>query len=221
MRIPQTQTVAHLDAEHAQHRLRLALRTAEHQHQVARTGLNGRSDRLKVFRRIELVDRRLECAVFADTQSHQTLRTDLRTLHPFGEFVSLLAGIARCTRDSDGAHIFSILEDTEPVALHQRGDLVDLHPETDVRLVAAIIVHRVEPAHPRNLRRDLHTDDLLEEVAHHSLEHVEHVLLLHEAHLAVDLRELRLRKQRTIWKYRSYPATISSCLNVCGLCGKA
>ncbi len=29
------------------------------------------------------------------------------------------------------------------------------------------------------------------------------------------------RRHRAIWKYRSKPPTISSCLNSCGLCGKA
>jgi aspartyl-tRNA synthetase len=40
-------------------------------------------------------------------------------------------------------------------------------------------------------------------------------------HQNMMLRAASSRKQGAIWKYRSKPATISSCLNCCGACGSA
>jgi len=56
----------------------------------------------------------------------------------------------------------------------------------------------------------------------------EDVVLIDERHLHVELVELprersarasSSRKHGAIWKYRSNPATIRSCLNCCGACG--
>ena len=76
--------------------------------------------------------------------------------------------------------------------MHLVRDLVDGHPEADVRLVGTVVVHRVVPSHPWERIGNLDADSVPEHLPHHSLEGVEDVLLLYEAHLAVDLGELRL-----------------------------
>ena len=48
------------------------------------------------------------------------------------------------------------------------------------------------PAHTREGRLDIEIEQLLEEIAGHPLEDRQHILLLDEAHLTVDLSELRL-----------------------------
>ena len=67
-----------------------------------------------------------------------------------------------------------------------------LHPEADVRLVGPVIVHSVEPAHPRKGVRYVHIQDILEKGTHHTLERVKHIIPLDKGHLAVYLGELRL-----------------------------
>ena len=48
------------------------------------------------------------------------------------------------------------------------------------------------PAHTREGRLDIEIEQLLEEIAGHTLEDRQHIFLLDEAHLTVDLSELRL-----------------------------
>ena len=69
---------------------------------------------------------------------------------------------------------------------------MQLHLETDIRLVAAVIVHRLIPGNTRDGTLDIKTVNRLEQARHHTLEHVQHILLLDETHLAVNLRKLRL-----------------------------
>src|SRR5688572_9362780 len=67
-----------------------------------------------------------------------------------------------------------------------------LHPEAEIRLVAAVIAHRLIVGHPEEGSMELLAEDGLEEVLGHSLEGVEHIVALHEGHLAIDLGELGL-----------------------------
>ena len=57
---------------------------------------------------------------------------------------------------------------------------MDLHVETDIRLVASIEIHRVIPTHTWNLRSDFHVQDILEKSPHHALEGIQDILLLHK-----------------------------------------
>ena len=69
---------------------------------------------------------------------------------------------------------------------------MDGHAETYIRFVRTILVHSIVPAHARERIRNIHVKNTLEELSHHRLEGVQHILLLHERHLAVDLCKLRL-----------------------------
>ena len=71
-------------------------------------------------------------------------------------------------------------------------ELDELHTEACIRLIRAIALHRIVPAHTREGRLDIEIKQLLEEIAGHTLEDRQHILLLDEAHLTVDLSELRL-----------------------------
>ena len=69
---------------------------------------------------------------------------------------------------------------------------MDGHAEAYIRLVGTIFVHGIIPAHARKRIRNIHIKDILEERPHHLLECIQHILLLHERHFAVNLRELWL-----------------------------
>ena len=191
-RIAQAEAVAHLDAEHAQHGLRLSLLAAEQEHEVSGLCAGCLADGLQLLRGVELVHRGLEAAVGIAFYIYEALGAHLRTLHPFGEGVDLLAGVLGAARCGYGADVRAAVEDAEALSVHEFRHLVNLHSEAYVRLVGAVEVHSVVPAHARDRIGYLHIENLLEEGAHHSLEGVQHVLLLHEAHLAVDLGEFRL-----------------------------
>ena len=78
------------------------------------------------------------------------------------------------------------------MALGKRGYIVNLHPESYIRFVAAIVIHSIIPAHTRNRIWNLHIQHILEEPSHKTLKGIEHILLLHKGHLAIYLCKLRL-----------------------------
>ena len=78
------------------------------------------------------------------------------------------------------------------MTLGQISNFMDGHAETYIRFVRTVLVHGIVPAHARKRIRNIHVKNTLEELSHHRLEGIEHILLLHERHLAVDLCKLRL-----------------------------
>ena len=83
------------------------------------------------------------------------------------------------------------VEEAETVTFHHIGHLFEFHTKADIGLVGAVEAHGVVPGHAGELI-ELNALHLLEEVLGQTFEHVEHILLMDKAHLAVDLRELRL-----------------------------
>ena len=67
-----------------------------------------------------------------------------------------------------------------------------LHPEAQIRLVVAVLPHRLLVAHARKWLGDLHPEHLPPQRGHQLLDDGEDVVLGDEGHLQVDLRELRL-----------------------------
>ncbi len=78
------------------------------------------------------------------------------------------------------------------MTLHDVLDLDEFHAETEVGLVRAVIFHGVLPSHTEERLLEVDALDLAEECLHEALEDIQDVLLLNEAHLAVNLGELRL-----------------------------
>jgi len=78
------------------------------------------------------------------------------------------------------------------MAFHDVHQLDELHAETQIRFIATILFHSILPSHTHKRLLELDTTDYLKQMFRHALEHIQDILLLHEAHLTVDLRELRL-----------------------------
>ena len=68
----------------------------------------------------------------------------------------------------------------------------ELHAETQVGLVRAVLLHRLDPRHAAQRFGEFDAHHFAEHVLGPAFEDFEHVLLLDERHLAVDLRELGL-----------------------------
>ena len=189
--IAQTQLLTHFEAQGAELHARLHSRSTEDKHQVARLGAELLGDGLLVVLRIELVDRALERAVGVVFDVDHSAGAHLRTLDEVGQRIELLASIFGAAFGANAHNQFSIVEQAETFAFGHIVQLHKLHTETDIRLVAAIAAHSVVPRDARKLveRQSFH---FLEEVLSQPLKSLQHILLLHERHLAVDLRKLRL-----------------------------
>ena len=82
-------------------------------------------------------------------------------------------------------------EGVEPGRREHVGELDQLHAEAEVGLVGAEALHGLVPRHPRDLARAL-AGDRLGGVEHRLGDGGEHVVLVDEAHLGVELHELVL-----------------------------
>ena len=106
--------------------------------------------------------------------------------------VELLAGVVGATWYADTSDILCLVEDSECAGLHHVHQFDKLHTEAKVRLVATESAHSLMPGHLLQFGRQFHSAHLLEEMACHILKQADDILLIHKAHLAVDLCELRL-----------------------------
>ena len=135
-----------------------------------------------------LGDRAAELAVLGDRDVRQALGAAL--LGPVLPGVELAARLAAAARHHDRADVVG-LEHPERGVLEVVGALDELEAHPEVGLVGAVPRHRVGVRHPR--QRAL---DGVAGLGPHGLQDVLHqrddVLLVHEAHLDVELGELRL-----------------------------
>ena len=69
---------------------------------------------------------------------------------------------------------------------------MQLHAEADIRLVGTVGVHGLGIGHPVERLRKIPAEYIVEECLDHALESLQHIVALHEGHLAVYLGELRL-----------------------------
>ena len=108
--VAEAEAVTHLYTQHAEHGLGLALCSAEHEHEVSGLCASFSSDGFDLVFCIEFVDGRFDCAVFIHLYIYEALGSNLRTLYPLGELIGLLAGVAGCAGNCDGADIFNAVE---------------------------------------------------------------------------------------------------------------
>ena len=135
-----------------------------------------------------LGDRPAEHTVLADQDIGQALGSAL-----FGELlpgVELLARLRGATRHDDCADI-RCLEHAEGGVFEEHRAVGELLTESQVWLVRAKARHGVRIGHPQHRRGDLVADETPER-GRNRLTELEDVVLLDEAHLDVELGELRL-----------------------------
>ena len=191
LRVAQAQQVAQVQAQLVQLLARLLRRTRHDAGQVALLQRETLGPQGQVLRRVELVHRALQ-AIRRAPQEHDARGSDLRPFHEVDQRVGLLAAPACTSGGVDAHHQPGLVEHLEAFALGQVVQLVELHAEAQVRLVAAVVAHGLGEGHPGEGLIELQPVDAAEEVLRQALEGGQHVLLLHEGHLAIDLGELRL-----------------------------
>ena len=118
-------------------------------------------------------------------------------LDELAELVDLLARelvrVAVYVDETDRTAVLDgVLEHLERAVLCNVGNILDLKAEADVRLVRAVLVHGVLPGHARQRELNVNIEHFLEHALEEALVDCDHVILLNERHLKVDLGELRL-----------------------------
>ena len=186
--VDEVAALADLQTRCAEQRARRLRRTRGEEDAVAglRTDVAGEARHLGLG---EVLGHRAgERAVLLDEDVREALRAAL--LRPLLPRVELTTGLRRTTRHDDGADVFG-LEHAERRVLEELRALDELVAEAQVGLVRAVLRHRVGVRHARERRRQVDADrrphglrDLLTEL--------DDVVLLDEAHLDVELRELGL-----------------------------
>ena len=191
--VAQAELASHFEAQLAQ-LLACAHRVvaAEYEYEVAGFCVHGVLEFLQFLLCVELVDARLDIAVGFDTGVHHAFGADLRAFHKFGKGVELLAGVRCRSLGADAADVLGVVEHAESAAFEHVHQLDEAHAETGVGLVAAVVFHGVGPGHALERLVKLDSAYLLEEVLCHAFEKLDYVVLLDEAHLAVNLCELGL-----------------------------
>src|SRR5690606_28420983 len=88
-----------------------------------------------------------------------------------------------------GGHV---LEHAKVAPRGQVGAVDNLHAESQVGGVVAEAAHRLVVGHARQGGGNLEVEDFLGQPFYYAVDHVDHVVVVDEAHLEVDLSELRL-----------------------------
>ena len=118
-------------------------------------------------------------------------------LRLFGQLVDLLAGVGGgAALEGDAADRTAVCdgprEDAEGGIFDQVGDILDLHPVADIRLIGAVPLHRLLVGEAGQRGRDFDPHRLLHQEVDKPFAHREDVLHVDKGHLQVDLGEFRL-----------------------------
>ena len=134
----------------------------------------------------KLRDRRAHLALLVEHEVGEPLRAPL-----LGELLELRqVAAAELLRHAQEPHGLGALEDAELGAARHLGRVLELEPEASVRLVGAETAVGLLERHARERRRDLDSEALAPDAGVHPLHHVVEELLVGEAHLDVQLRDL-------------------------------
>mmetsp|Transcript_26293 Transcript_26293/g.36697 ORF Transcript_26293/g.36697 Transcript_26293/m.36697 type:complete len:288 (-) Transcript_26293:414-1277(-) len=145
----------------------------------------------------ELVNRRLELAALPvlphllALHPHHSAGANALVLRELLELFYLLFRVFGEAFANDPDDELRFIEHLEPFALGEVGEILELHVVSEVGLVDPVVAHGHAVRHAMKLAERV-PHHRLEDAVDHRLEGVEDVLLSHERHLAVDLREFRL-----------------------------
>ena len=192
LRVAQSELLGHFEPQGAELRQGLELLAAEDEDHVAGLGAAALGHGTHLVGRVELVDGGLHAAFGLHADPDEPLGADLLPLDELREGVDLLAGIGCAARGGESRDVLGVVEDRESVAFGQIGQVGELHAEPQVGLVRTVLLHGLDPRHAAQRLGEFDTQHGLEHVFGPAFEDSEHVLLLDERHLAVDLREFRL-----------------------------
>ena len=181
-------------AQAAQRDVHHGSRIGAEQNQVARGDAESLRQALLLRVREELDDRRLPFALGRNADVREPaeagiLRHDGPVVHHAQRRVPQPLGVDRLDHPALPQHL---REHVELRILEHLRHIRDFHAEPKVRLVAAVLVHRVVVLHPRKRKLEFAVAGGLHQDREHCVDDPVHILGGDEGHLHVDLRELRL-----------------------------
>ena len=134
----------------------------------------------------KLRDRRAHLALLVEHEVGEPLGAPL-----LGELLELRqVAAAELLRHTQEPHGLGAFEDAELGVARDLGRVLELEPEARVRLVGAEAAIGLLERHARERRRDLDSEAFAPDAGVHPLHHVVEELLVGEAHLDVQLRDL-------------------------------
>ena len=140
-----------------------------------------------------LGDRAAELTVLLHQHVRETLgATRAGPVLPGVELLACLSGSARHDDGADVVVVGARLEHPERRVREVLGEVDELAAEAQVGTVDAVAAHRLVVRHPRDRQRHLVTDELAPQPGDERLDQRLDVLGVAEAHLDVELGELRL-----------------------------
>ncbi len=188
IRVDQIATATDLDARRTEQLLRGLPLAGSEEDGIARFGVCGRDDSGLLCVREVLGDRTGQFTGLVDRDVSQTASTTL--LGPLLPGIELAARQRSPPGHHDAAHVRS-LEDPERGLREDRRDLVDHQVEPQIGLVRAEVVHRLVPAEALHRTRQFDVYEL-PDLRHDLFGHRDDIVLINEAHLDIELGELRL-----------------------------
>ncbi len=189
--VSQSEARSHLQAQFGELFLCFLRLPRQHQDQVSRFGVALFGPLFQGLFVVELIHRRLECSVPVVAEVYESFGTNLWPFHEVGQLVQLFARIGGTPFGTDGTHIFGGVEHHKVVPRGQLLHFGEGHPEARIRLVRPVEAHGIGVADAGKVR-DLDSLYCFEEMLCEPFKGIQHILLFHERHFAVNLRELRL-----------------------------
>ena len=203
--IAQAQTLCHFEAQRTCCFAGEFFFARQYQNQIACLGIGRFSNGFQFVFAVKFINATLETTIGIALNIYQTLHANLWTLHPFGEFIYLLAGIFCSTGHSNGEYSLRIIKHTKAGTFNQFTavfviyqhmvrffQVQQLHFKADIGLVVAIVPQGIVVRHALHSFAIINAFYRFENVFHQPLKHVEDIVLLHETHFAVNLRKLGL-----------------------------
>ncbi len=143
-----------------------------------------------------LGDRRGQCAALFDLEPGQPFGAKILD-HHFGQLVDIFARIiGGGPLGVDAAHAAPFVgrcpEHAKFAGRGQIGEIDQLHVETQIGRVVAIVLHRLVVGHSGQRQLKFQPQQLPGQPGHQTVDHADDVLGVDEAHLHVELRELGL-----------------------------
>ena len=170
------------------------LRVGYEHEEVARLAAHLLAECLQLLFRHKLREAGLIAAILVDREVCEALRTI--ALDELGVLIDMLTRHLRLPLDIQALDHTAVLracgEHAETTVLHHLGDIVEQHLETHIRLIGAVLVHRVDPWHPHDREFNVYIAHLLEDVLQQTLVDLDDIIDIHEAELHIHLGELRL-----------------------------
>ena len=170
------------------------LRVGYEHEEVARLAAHLSAECLQLLFGHELREAGLIAAILVDCEVCEPLRAV--ALHELGVLIDVLTRHLRLALDIQALDHTAILracgEHAEATVLHHLGDIVEQHLKTHIRLIGAVLVHRVDPWHPHDWKFNVYIAHLLEDVLQQTLIDLDDIIDVHEAKLHIHLGELRL-----------------------------